>query len=126
MIDAVTALAKGKNFAALTTLMPSGQPQTHVMWVDSDDDHVLINTELGRQKHRNVERDSRVTVAIIDAENPYNFVEVRGRVVEQVRGEAARTHIDELAVKYTGKPYAGEIKTERVLLRIAADKVVSR
>ena len=90
MIDAaVTTLAKGKNFAALTTLMPSGQPQTHVMWVDSDDDHVLINTELGRQKHRNVERDPGSPWPSSMPTNPYNFVEVRGRVVEQVRGEAA-------------------------------------
>jgi len=49
--------ASGKNFAALTTLMPDGQPQTQLMWVHADDDHVLINTEVERQKFRNVERD---------------------------------------------------------------------
>ena len=65
--------AQGPNFAALTTLMPDGQPQTQVMWVDADDEHVLINTELGRQKQRNVERDPRVTVTIIDRDDPYSY-----------------------------------------------------
>ncbi|MEZ5231870.1 MAG: PPOX class F420-dependent oxidoreductase [Acidimicrobiia bacterium] len=122
----VTSLARAANFAALTTLLPDGQPQTHVMWVDADDDHVLINTELHRQKARNVQRDPRVTVAIIAADNPYDFVEVRGRVVEIVRGDAARTHIDELAMKYTGKPYAPAITSERVILRIEPTRVVAR
>ena len=54
-IDAdLKALATGKNFAAMTTLMPNGQPQTQLMWVHADDDHVLINTEVGRQKFKNV------------------------------------------------------------------------
>ncbi len=122
----VTALAKGPNFAALTTLLPDGQPQTHVMWVDCDDTHVLINTELHRQKAKNVQRDPRVTVAIIDAANPYLFVEVRGRVTEIVRGPEARTQIDELSNKYTGKPYAPQIQSERVIRKITPERVVTR
>jgi PPOX class probable F420-dependent enzyme len=124
--DAVRALASGPNFAALTTLMASGQPQTHVMWVGCDDDHVLINTEVHRQKYRNVARDPRVTVAIIDVTNPYSYAEVRGRVVETVTGDEARAHIDELSVKYTGKPYANPVQSERVILRIAPDRVIAR
>ena len=121
--DAVRGLAKGANFAALTTLLPNGQPQTNVMWVDCDDDHVLINTEIGRQKFRDVEADPRVTVAIWDAANPYHYAEVRGRVVEVVGGEAARAHIDVLSDKYTGKPYdPAMIGTERVLLKIAPER----
>lgn len=122
----VTALAKGPNFAALTTLLPDGQPQTHVMWVDCDDEHILINTELHRQKAKNVQRDPRVTVAIIDATNPYLFAEVRGRVVEIVRGDAARAQIDDLSNKYTGKPYAPVIQSERILLKIAPERVITR
>ena len=124
MLDpAARDLAQAKNFAALTTMLPSGQPSTQVMWVDADDDHVLINTEVGRQKWINVEHDPRVTVTVMDAANPYFYVEVRGRVVEQVTGPEARDHIDSLAQKYVGTPYASQIRTERVILKIAADRV---
>jgi PPOX class probable F420-dependent enzyme len=119
--DEIKALAKAKNVAVLTTLMPDGQPQSQVMWVDADDDHILINTEIHRQKFKNVERDPRVTVAVFDAANPYHYAEVRGRVVEVVRGDAARANIDELSQKYTGGPYANPIQSERVLLKIAPD-----
>ena len=100
----VLELARGQNFAALTTLLPGGHPQTQVMWVDADDQHLLINTEVHRQKFRNVERDPRVTVTIWDKEDPYRFVEVRGEVVEKVKGSEARKHIDELSQKYRGRP----------------------
>lgn len=127
MLDtAVRTLASGANFAALTTLMPDGQPQTHVMWVDCDDEHILINTEVHRRKFKNVEADPRVTVAIWDAGNPYSFVEVRGRVVETVRGAAALASINALSHKYRGSDYAPEIQSERVILRIAPDRQISR
>lgn len=64
-------LAAADNFAALTTLMPDGQPQTQMMWVDADADHLIINTEIGRQRFRNVERDPRVTVTVWNKSNPY-------------------------------------------------------
>jgi len=124
--DAVRQLAAGPNFAALTTLLPGGQPQTHVMWVDCDDDHLLINTEVHRRKFKNVEADPRVTVAIWDVTNPYSFAEVRGRVVETITGEAALASINALANKYTGNDYAPEIQSERVILRIAPDRQISR
>lgn len=124
--DDIRAMAQGKNFAALTTLLPSGQPQTHVMWVGCDDEHILINTEVHRRKFKNVEADPRVTVAIWNAENPYSFAEVRGRVVETVRGDAALANINELANKYTGADYAPEIQSERVILKIAPDRQISR
>jgi PPOX class probable F420-dependent enzyme len=82
----VLELARGQNFAALTTLLPGGHPQTQVMWVDASDEHLLINTEVHRQKVRNVERDPRVTVMIWDKVDPYRFVEVRREVVEKVGG----------------------------------------
>jgi PPOX class probable F420-dependent enzyme len=126
-IDAdLKQFASGKNFAALTTLMPDGQPQTQLMWVHADDEHVLINTEVERQKFRNVERDPRVTVMIFDPANPYSYVEVRGRVTEIVKGEEARSNIDELSEKYTGGPYSLPIGSDRVLLKITPDKVNKR
>lgn len=117
------ALATAKNFAALSTLMPDGQPQTQLMWVHADDDHLLINTEVGRRKFRNVEADPRVTVTVFDKENPYRYVEARGRVVETIGGDTARSQIDELAHKYTGADYANPIGTDRVILRIAVDRL---
>lgn len=122
-IDAdLKALATAKNFAALTTLMPGGQPQTQLMWVHADDEHLLVNTEIGRQKFRNVQADPRVTVTVFDSDNPYRYVEARGHVVATVGGDEARTDIDDLSQKYTGGPYANPIGTERVVL-IAVDKV---
>lgn len=119
MLDhAIRDLARAKNFAAFTTLGPTGNPATHVMWVDADDDHVLINTELDRQKTINVMNDPRVAVMIWDADTPYKYAEVRGRVVEIVRGERARTHIDELSRKYLDHDYANPIASERVILVI--------
>jgi PPOX class probable F420-dependent enzyme len=122
----VLELARGQNFAALTTLLPDGHPQTQVMWVDASEKHLLVNTEVHRQKFRNVERDPRVTVTIWDMEDPYRFVEVRGEVVEKVKGQEAREHIDELSHKYRGKPYQTQIQSERVVLRIAPWRQVIR
>ena len=93
------------------------------MWVHADDDHVIINTETGRQKFANITVDPRVTVTVFDATNPYRYVEARGRVAETVTGDEARAGIDELAQKFTGADYANPIGTERVILRIAVDKV---
>ena len=124
-IDAdLHALATGQNFAALTTLMADGQPQTQVMWVHADDDHLLINTEVHRQKFKNAQRDPRVTVTVINAENAYQYVEARGRVVGTVGGQDARDDIDALAQKYMGvADYPNPIQSERVILQIAVDKV---
>ena len=113
------ALAQGKNFATLTTMLPSGYPMTHVMWVDADEEHVLINTETHRAKYKNVQRDPRVSVTIIDASNPYKYAEVRGDVVEEIRGQVARDDIDRLSQKYNGTDYdPSAITSERVILKI--------
>ena len=120
----VTRLAKGKNLATVVTLMPSGQPQALLTWVDVDDEHVLVNTEPVRQRARNVARDPRITLLIRAEDNPYDWAEVRGHVVETVTGDEARRHIDELANKYTGKDYANPVGPQgRVILKVAPDKV---
>ena len=124
--DNVRTLAEGKNFGALTTLLPDGVPMTHVMWVDCDDDHVLVNTEVHRQKYKNIERDPRATITIWDADDPYRYVEVRGTVTDTVRGDAARAHIDELSRKYTDGDYANQIQSERVILKIRPERVNGR
>jgi len=120
----VVRLAKGKNLATVVTLMPSGQPQALLTWVDADDEHVLVNTEPQRQRSRNLRRDPRITVLIHSSDNPWDWAEVRGHVVETVNGDEARKHIDELARKYTGKDYAAPIGPEgRIILKVALDKV---
>ncbi|MDP9069457.1 MAG: PPOX class F420-dependent oxidoreductase [Actinomycetota bacterium] len=124
MIDEkIRKLAQQDNFGSITTLMRDGSPATHVMWVDADHEHILINTETGRAKFRNVQRDPRVSVVVWNKDNPYEYAEVRGRVVETVTGDEARRHIDDLSVKYTGKPYdPNAIQTERVILKIVPER----
>lgn len=117
---------EGRNFAALSTIMPDGTPQTTPVWVDADEEHLLVNTEVHRQKYRNVRRDPRVTVCIWDAEQPYLYGEVRGEVVETVTGPEARDHIDELSRRYTGQDYANPIQSERVILKIAPRRQYAR
>jgi len=118
----VRELANGANFAALSVLLSSGRPMTHVMWVDADDDHVLLNTEVHRAKFKAVMRDPRVTVTIWRRDDPYTYAEVRGTVVETVRGPVARAHIDELSRKYRGRDYdPARITSERVILRIVPE-----
>jgi PPOX class probable F420-dependent enzyme len=117
-------LAKGKNLATVVTLMPGGQPQALLTWIDTDGDHLLVNTEPQRQRSRNVARDPRVTVLIHSADDAYDWSEVRGRVTETVGGAEAREHIDKLARKYTGADYAPQVGPHgRVILKIAPDKV---
>jgi len=119
----VRELAAGPNFAAVTTALPSGHFQTQPIWVTADDEHVYLNTEIHRAKYKNVERDPRITVMIWDRDNPYRYVEVRGRVVEKIRGDRARRMIDELSMKYNGRPYPPEaIQSERVILEIAPEE----
>lgn len=119
----VLRLAKSDNVAVTVTLMPDGQPQALPTWIDTDGDHLLVNTEPQRQKTKNVRRDPRVTVLIVNKENPFDFVEVRGRVVDAVGGEEARRHIDELSQRYTGGPYQMPIGEQgRLILKIAPDR----
>ena len=126
MLDqSVLRLARGANYASLATVMPDGSMQVHLMWVDADDEHILINTEVHRPKYRNMMADSRVTVLIPDWGNPYHFAEVRGQVVDTVTGPEARSHIDALAHKYMGvDEYPNPITTERVIVKIAPKRVL--
>ncbi len=100
--DAYLDVFQKKSFGAFTTLMPDGDPQTTPVWVDYQNGEIWVNSALGRQKDRNVRRDPRVSVAIIDADNPYRYVEVRGRVGE-ITEKGADEHIDRMAKKYLGQ-----------------------
>jgi PPOX class probable F420-dependent enzyme len=123
--DAVVELATAPNFAALSTMMPDGHVQTQMMWVDTDGEYVFVNTEVDRQKFRNIQRNPVVTVLIFDKDNFWRWAEVRGRVVETITGPEARGHIDKMAKKYLGvDDYPNPIASERVLVKIAPERVV--
>jgi PPOX class probable F420-dependent enzyme len=117
-------LAKGTNLATVVTLMPGGQPQALPTWVDTDGEHLLINTEPQRQRARNLRRDPRITVLIQSAEDVWDWSEVRGLVVETIGGQSARDHIDELSRRYDGVDFGAPIGPEgRVILKVAPTKV---
>lgn len=122
--EQASKLLRGRNFAHLATLMPDGSPQVTPVWVDTDGDDVLVNTAEGRLKWRNVRRDPRVALDVVDTENPYAAVYIRGRVVE-VTAEGAHEHIDRLAKRYTGADRypLGSPDERRVLLRIRPERV---
>jgi PPOX class probable F420-dependent enzyme len=111
-------------FASLATLMPDGSPQVTPVWVDLDGDLVVVNTAKGRQKDKNMRRDPRVALALIDPDNPYRYLEIRGRVAE-ITEEGADAHIDKMAKKYLGVdkyPYRQPSET-RVMFKIRPERV---
>ena len=122
----VVRLATGKNLATVVTLMPDGQPQALLTWVDTDGEHVVINTVQGFQKVRNVERDPRVAVSVADPSRSSRYFAVRGRVVS-VTTEGGAEHIEALAQRYLGAPYPwyGGRDQVRVILTISADRIHS-
>jgi PPOX class probable F420-dependent enzyme len=120
--DKTIRLLSEPNYATLSTLMPDGTPQTHIVWVGTDGHHVLVNTEKHRQKARNVARDPRATVLVWDRDDLWSRAEIRGRVVETVTGGEARDHIDEMSRKYLGHDYRNPIQSERVILKIAPER----
>ena len=90
-----------KAFANLATLNPDGTPQVTPVWVDYDGSHVLVNSARGRRKDKNMENNRAVALSIQDPDNPYRYLEVRGRVVE-ITEQGADQHIDKMAKKYMG------------------------
>jgi PPOX class probable F420-dependent enzyme len=108
----------------IATLMPDGSPQMTQTWVDTDGEHVLINTVQGFQKDRNVTRDARIALNVSDPANPSRYYEVRGRVTGST-SEGGAEHIEALAQRYLGGPYPwyGGRDQTRIILTITADKI---
>ncbi len=118
-------LLTSKALAHFATVMPDGSPHVSPVWIDYEDDHILINTAAGRVKERNMRREPRVAISVADRENQYDKVDIRGRVVDTIGGEEADRHIDLMAQKYMGQetyPWRkpGE---ERVLFIIEPERV---
>ncbi len=116
-------LFQKKSFGHLATLLPNGTPQTSPVWVDFDDTHVLVNSSRGRLKDKNMRQRPQVALSIQDPDDPYRYLEVRGRVVE-ITEQGAEEHIDRLAKRYLGLdryPYRqpGEV---RVIYKIKPER----
>ncbi|MEU6991648.1 PPOX class F420-dependent oxidoreductase [Streptomyces sp. NPDC046465] len=111
----------------VATIQPDGSPQLSPVWVKRDGDEVLFSTTVGRRKEKNLRRDPRVTVLVQPFDAPYTYAEIRGTATMTTEG--GQELIDELSMKYTGKPYAefnpsSKDDSERVVVRVAARKVV--
>jgi PPOX class probable F420-dependent enzyme len=120
------ALLRGASPCFLATMMPDGSPQLTQVWVDSDGEHVVVNSVQGSQKVRNIERDPRVALNIVDPAATSRYFAVRGRVID-VTTEGGVEHIEALSQRYTGGPYAwfGGRDQVRVILTIATDRIRS-
>jgi PPOX class probable F420-dependent enzyme len=113
-----------KAFASLATVMADGSPQVTPVWFDFDGTHLRVNSAKGRVKDRNMRRNGRVALSILDPENPYRHVAIRGRV-EEITEAGADAHIDSLSKKYLGQDRypnrrPGEV---RVIYRIRPERV---
>ena len=115
------ALIDRPNFAHLATLMPDGSPQSVPVWVGREGDRLLVCTSEGSLKGRNTRRDPRVSLSIVDFQNPYEEVQLRGRVVER-RPDPDLTIMDPVSNKYIGKPFPMRSPDARVALVIEIDK----
>ena len=120
--DATLRLLDGKNYAVLATVNPDGSPQTSVIWVGRDGADVLFSTVEGRVKHRNMVRDPRVSISVIDWVDPENYIELRGRV--SMTPDVGRRLDTQLSWKYDGKdPGVDRPGAVRVVVRLVVEKI---
>lgn len=119
----VRELAAARTLAIFTTLMPDGRPQSSAVWPHSDAEHLLVGTNTSRQKYRNVVRDPRVNLLMLDSENSRRYIEVRGRVVAIESGERALALARTTFTKWTGSPTVRAAEGERVLLRLLPEHI---
>lgn len=123
----LTNLAKklidGKNLASVATLMPDGSPQVAPVWVDREEDIVVINATTTRQRYRNLRRNPRVALCVFDMADIYSKVLIRGKVIE-ITKKGAEEHIDKLSMKYKGRNYPDHrVDQPRVIIRIRPEHV---
>jgi PPOX class probable F420-dependent enzyme len=109
------------NFAHLATIMADGSPQSVPVWVGREGDRIVVCTGEGSLKARNARRDPRVALSVVDHRNPYEEIQVRGRVVER-RPDPSLALMDPISRKYTGKPFPFREPQGRIALVIEVDK----
>ena len=120
--EATLRLVNGRNYAVLATVNPDGSPQTSVVWVGRDGSDLLFSTVEGRVKQRNMLRDPRVSITVIDSADPENYVELRGRA--SMSPDTGRRVDTELSWKYDGKdPDPDRPGAVRVVARVPVEKV---
>jgi PPOX class probable F420-dependent enzyme len=116
-------LFKKRAFGHLATLMPDGSPQVSPVWIDYDGKYLIVNSAVGRQKDRNIRRDHRVAMDIVDPDNPYRKLLLRGEVIE-ITSKGAEEGIDQLSMKYNGTLYPNHRPGEpRVIYKIKVKHV---
>ena len=124
--EPVIKIIKDKNFAFLGTIMRNGRPQVSPIWIDIDDNNniILINTANGRIKQKNISRDPRVSLSLVDKNNPYSMITIQGTVIEQTT-IGADEHIDKLAKKYlnTDRYPSHSPSIQRVICKIKPEKM---
>ena len=103
--DDVRELLDGTNYAHVATVLPDGAPHSVAVWIATHDGRPYFFTQDRSRKARNLARDPRVAISVVDRRNPYRTAWLRGAVAETVTGEAALQLIDKLAIKYTGEPF---------------------
>ncbi len=113
-------LLRGLNFGVIATVGENGRLQTSVVWVDTDGQHVLVNTTNRRAKGRNLRANPRVSISVWDNEDPYKYFEVEGPV--ELTEEGANEHISELSRRYEGKDF--HTPADRVIARITPERVL--
>ena len=121
LTDEQARLLQEQNFATVATLNSDGSAQLSIVWIDWDGEHVLFNTAAGRAKPRNLERDPRLSVLVIDREDGYRWVAVHGAA--EITTAGADEHIDKLARKYTGEGWQPKPGERRLLVRVRPERV---
>jgi PPOX class probable F420-dependent enzyme len=122
---ATIELLEGRNYAVLATINPDGSPHTSAMWVGRDGDDVVMSTVEGRRKHRNMVRDPRVSLTVIDSADGENYVELRGRVT--MTPDVGLVVDNRLSWKYDGKDKDPDRPgVVRVIVRLTVEKATGR
>jgi PPOX class probable F420-dependent enzyme len=121
--EAQVAFLREPNYAVVAALRSDGSPHQTVTWVDWDGEHVVVNTSDERAKRQYLERDPRVSVLVLDRENPYRWLSISGRA--ELTTEGAAEHVNELAHKYRGRDYEFREGEERVIVRVKPKHVTA-
>ena len=119
LTDEQLEILRGKAFGAVATLKEDGTPQTSIVWLDTDGEHVIFNTRTDRAKWRHLNRDARVSVAVFDPENVYDYFEVEGTA--ELVEEGAHEQIPEVSRKFTGSDFHSP--ESRVIVKVTPRRV---
>ena len=122
--DEVRSLLNAPNYVHLSTLRADGSPRNHVVWVGLEGDHILICTSESTWKAKDMRRDPRVALSVVDLEDPYKMAAIQGRVIE-IRPDEGCRFMDPISIKYTGEPFPGR-GPDRVCFVVGVDKAGAR